>query len=395
MIDKKTLSTMIIVAVIIVSMGAVIVYDSTLQDKESSGSVYNLVARVNSEGSGLYINSSVLNERGGTSAFYSVGEDKEYIVTESNKAAWAGLIVATPGAATIQHVQMQSLVEAAGLTFTLYQDGQALDDKHVYYVTNIANKTAVEAEPHIQGGILWEPQFSAIVDDIKNNYVTLGLTNNFFPGHTCCVIAGYSSYMQSHPDETARFLAAYIRGVEWVHDEANHDALVKLCKEKTSGIEEAWIEDALSHITYVHSDDTGDLNKLRKDVADLTKGLAPGLQHTISDLGFTSDQQFSSRFIDDSFIMNAINIVTDPDYKYSGPTYSLKVACISGDIHQIALHVAVEQGYFSEYGLNVTVSAATNGSGVATALQNGEAQFGFMGAPPATSTVINGMLVTY
>ena len=393
MMDKTTLCTAIVVAVIIISMGAVIVYDNSLQDDESSGSTYNLVARVNSEGSGIYIKDTVLTARGGSSAFFT-NNSGYYTVDESNAAAWGGLIFATPGAATIQHVQLQSLVEEKmKLGFTLYQEGQSTDNKHVYFVTNIANKAAAEAETHIDGGILWEPQFSAIVEN-NNGFVELGLTNNFFPGHTCCVIAGYTSYMQSHPDTTARFLAAYIKGAEWISDPANHEELVTLCMEKTSGLSRTAIEDALSNITYVYSDESGDLNDLRKDVANLVTGLSPGLKRSISELGFNSPNQFASRFVDDSYLMKALEINSDDSYSYSGSKASITVACISGDIHQIALHAAVAQGYFAEYGINVSISAQSNGPGVATALQNGEAQFGLMGAPPATSTVINGKLVT-
>ena len=136
------------------------------------------------------------------------------------------------------------------------------------------------------------------------------------------------------------------------------------------------------------------LENFRKDIAELSQDL-PALKHTVQDLGFANAYQFASRFVDDSYMMSAIDIHNETSYSYSGPKSSIKVACIAGDIHQIALHAAVAQGFFDEYGLIVTVSAATNGPGVAIALQNGEAQFGLMGAPPATSTAINGMLVTY
>ena len=52
------------------------------------------------------------------------------------------------------------------------------------------------------------------------------------------------------------------------------------------------------------------------------------------------------------------------------------------------------QGFFEDYGIKVNLSSAVNGPGVATALQNGNAQFGLMGAPPCTITAINGELVT-
>ena len=389
--DKKLLSTVVIIAVIIASMGAVIAYDHTIhKNTDSTGSVYNVIARVNSEGSGIYIDQTILTERGGASAFY---DTTTYDVTGKG-AAWGGLIFGTPGAATIQHIQLQSMVEKMGLKFTLYQSGTTPQPDTVYYVLNIANKTAAEADTNIDGGILWEPQFSAIVNDTGNGYTTLGLTNNFFPGHTCCIIAGYSSYMQSHADQTNRFLAAYIKGVEWVKNPANLSALIALGKEKTGITDDAVITDAIDNITYLYDDAGDNLAELRKDIAALSQGL-PALKHTMADLGFSSANQFAGRFVDDSFLMNAVDIYNDAGYSYSGPKSSIKVACIAGDIHQIALHAAIAQGYFEEYGLIVTVSAATNGPGVATALQNGEAQFGLMGAPPATSTAINGMLVTY
>lgn len=71
----------------------------------------------------------------------------------------------------------------------------------------------------------------------------------------------------------------------------------------------------------------------------------------------------------------------------------MKVACISGDIHQLALHVAVDRGFFDDVKLNISVLTAESGPKVAVALQNNTAQFGLLGAPPATSTVINGMLI--
>ena len=92
--DKKLLSTVVIIAVIIASMGAVIAYDHTIhKDTDSSGSTYNVIARVNSEGSGIYIKESVLSAKGGASAFY---DTTTYDVTGKGDA-WDGLIFGTPG----------------------------------------------------------------------------------------------------------------------------------------------------------------------------------------------------------------------------------------------------------------------------------------------------------
>lgn len=74
----------------------------------------------------------------------------------------------------------------------------------------------------------------------------------------------------------------------------------------------------------------------------------------ISDLGYAYPSQFVDDFVDDSYIKAAVT-KTAEDYSKSARV-PLTVACISGDIHQIALHVATEKGYFEEVKLTVTVS---------------------------------------
>ena len=74
----------------------------------------------------------------------------------------------------------------------------------------------------------------------------------------------------------------------------------------------------------------------------------------ISDLGYAYTSQFVDDFVDASYIKAASQNIS-ADYSES-PSAVLTVACISGDIHQIALHVATEKGYFGEVKLTVTVS---------------------------------------
>ena len=49
--------------------------------------------------------------------------------------------------------------------------------------------------------------------------------------------------------------------------------------------------------------------------------------------------------------------------------------------------------FFKDYNLSVNVTTADSGPNVAVALQNGTGQFGLMGAPPATSTTVNSLLL--
>jgi ABC-type nitrate/sulfonate/bicarbonate transport system substrate-binding protein len=70
-------------------------------------------------------------------------------------------------------------------------------------------------------------------------------------------------------------------------------------------------------------------------------------------------------------------------------TATLKVAVINGDIHQLAIHVAIAKGYFAEYGLTISLSTGGSGGDIATLLTSKDVQIGFLGAPPATLKTIN------
>ena len=418
--QMKIASTAVIVGVIIASMACVIVYDETRDSSDGSTSVYNLLARVNTDGSGIYLNTdscdestAVIPTREGV-PFYKIKRttagDLRYYVDEDCKAAWGGLICGTPGNTTIQHVQMKELVESMGLSFVLYESGAARSDNTVYYISTITNWDNAMNSSSINGisldiGIIWEPQFSRIIDEpdtAKEVFKELGLTNDFFPGHTCCVLAGYTSYVSSHQDVTERFLAGYIKSVEWVQEAKNTKAtapenyakLMQICMDAT-GLTSRVIDDALDNIDYLFGDENGtgsyDLHSLKTDIADVVTSNTSNLRYSMSDLGFANSIQFANRFVDDSYLIHAQSFDKS---KVPAKTTTVTVSAISGDIHQIALTVGKEMGFFSDYNINVNISTQTNGAGVAVAMQNGAAQFGFLGAPPATITAVNSKLIT-
>lgn len=394
--DKKIIAAAIVAIIVIASVG---VYALTKNSTETDSS-YTLLARVNTEGSGIYIEDSVLDERGGLSAFYTINDDDTYTIDTTNAEAWGGLIFGTPGQTSIQHIQLQTIVEDyLGLTFSLYQEGTNVDSQHVYYVSSITNATNALNNGIIEGGILWQPQYQAIVDDASGKFTALALTNNIFPDHTCCVLAGSTSYIKSNTGVTERFLAAYVEGVEWVQYALANPAsteytdLVALSMAKTVGLTEEEIKKSLATVTYTYgdADDDAPLASLIADVAALTDSLEAlgSLKHTVQDLGFSNSTDFANAFIDDSYLSNVLN----DDVSKSSSMVTVGVAVITGDLHQIALHAAIEQGFFAEYGINISLSGATNGAGVAVALQNRTVQFGLMGAPPAAITTINSELI--
>ncbi len=416
--QMKIASTAVIVGVIIASMACVIVYDETRDNSDGSTSVYNLLARVNTGGSGIYLNDNAYDGTTSTgipirnsAQFYKVDTTSSipsYYVDETCKAAWGGLVCGTPGNTTIQHVQMKQLVESMGLKFALYESGASLADDTVYYINTVTSYDKVINSVKNNGisldvGILWEPQFSNVIDvpstEPKESFIELGLSNDFFHDHTCCVIAGYTSYVSSHQDVTERFLAGYMESVKWVQEaknpsSENYAKLVQVCVDATK-LDQNVIRDALMNINYVFGDDDGtgayDLHHLKTDIADVVTANSSSLRFSMDDLGFANTIQFANRFVDDSYLIHAQSYDTS---KVPAKTTSITVSAISGDIHQIALTIGKELGIFAQYGIDVNISYQTNGAGVAVAMQNGAAQFGFLGAPPATITAVNSKLIT-
>lgn len=402
--DKKVAVTAAIVVAFLLSSSVLILfYNQGDSDKE-----IDLIARVNTEGSGIYIDAKY--DAGSfievDSAGKPVKDSSGNVVMKTD--GWRGKVFGTPGTTSIQHIQLQTLVQGMGLKFTPYTKGSdtSSTSNNVYYVATITNAAAYEAEStkYIDGGIIWEPQYHALLQNTIRKCNPMMTTGDFDPGHACCVIGGSHKYMSSHSDETVRFLAAYIKSVKWMNaaladrSSADYESLMDIAERKT-GMDKTVLAEAMANVVYTYGGNgTGDtdaapLTSLKSDVAKLVDNLysIPGtLRVPLKDLGFNSSQDLAKKFVDDTYLSKAMA------YEKSASGYSnatVTVAIITGDVHQIAIHVGIEKGFFSEYGITVKTTTAANGVGVATSLQNGEADFGFMGAPPISIIAINGKLI--
>lgn len=383
--DKKIIAVAIVAIVIIAAAGVFIVMNDN--DDVESGRDVAAIARVNTDGSGIYLKADL-----NPNDFYNVDDaGKITLIPE----AWGGKVFGTPGTSTIQHVQLQTLVEEMGLKFEKYVSGDKKSDT-VYYSDSINNATAAieKAGDLLDGGILWEPQYSLIAANEK--YQTFLTTNELFPGHTCCLIAGSEKFMTENPEATVAFLAAYVEAVKFINvaladtSSVEYKQLVDICVKYTSGLTEDVIKDALSLVIYKFSDDnkSGSLDDLKKDLASLESSLEDlgTIQKKISDLGFKDSTEFANAFVDDSYLSKAVS----GDVKPLESKQKIVVSAISGDIHQIGVRVAQDLGLFEKYNLDVTVNGVGNGPAVAKDLLGNQADFGFIGAPPLTANVVNG-----
>lgn len=403
-IDKKVaLTACVVVGFLLASSMLILFFNNTEEDRQ-----LRLIGRVNTEGSGMYLKST---ESATTYIEYDVGTDQPILDGDGNVqyhvSAWGGKVFGTPGTTSIQHMQLQTIVQnSLHLSFKPY-DGGELDTGTVYYLPSITNKATFESSiatiPDLVGGIIWEPQYSSLIASGCNK---LMLTADFEPGHTCCVIGASHKFITNNPDITVRFLAAYIKTVKDINnalaDHASDDyaTLVNVAKTQTGISDTSVIESALDIVTYTYADagyTTGSapLNGLQttiENLADTYYSLGGVLKVSMKNLGFSSTHRFAQTFVDDGYLYQAINFGEPSAAGYSKT--SISIAYISGDIHtSLALGYGTEKGYFDAYGIVIDMSPAANGAGVATSLQNGEANFGFMGAPPITITSINSKLV--
>ncbi len=180
--DNKLFVTIIVVAVVIAGVSTAAFMYNAEDDTEDNSNMFNVIARANSEGSGLYIKSDLVNSDSGlipvrasnNVAFFN----SDWTVSPDNAAAWGGLVFGTPGTSSIQHTQLADLASQMGLKFTLYSTSVSTSNDTIYYDSGIANSGQALSNTIIDGGILWEPQYQLIISDKSHRFVSLALTNN-------------------------------------------------------------------------------------------------------------------------------------------------------------------------------------------------------------------------
>ncbi|MCQ2078650.1 MAG: hypothetical protein MJZ38_01120 [archaeon] len=399
--DKKIIA--ILAVVIIVAAGAVAGF-TLLKKDDGKEAGLSIVGRVNSEGSGIILkNDQDPHDYITETLITPVEQDAKYIRNGDeyfvfNVANWGGKVFATPGAATIQHVQLAELAALMGLKFVSYVDGTALSNDTLYYQAGVPSYAEFSGKAACVGFIIWEAQVSV---GVQEGCPVLALTNDLFAGHTCCIIGASNDYVKKNADTLETFLFVYSKAVDKIN-EAKADPtsdlynnVLAIAKNRVSmpdGLndsqKEAAIKAALDNVTYLYADgSTGNLGKLVDDVAALAKSLVDSnvISKNAKDLGFADYSALANKFVNDVPMKNAMS----KEIKKLDKKTTIEVAAIAGDIHQLAIWYAKDTGMFEEYNLDVNVSAQSNGPAIYTVLANGEVNIGFLGAPPMTIRCMN------
>lgn len=407
--DNRVLAVAVVVVVVV---AAAAVYVVTSDNDDDSG--MSIIGRVNTDGSGIFVKEGedaskyVTIEYGSepTAEDYYLGGEGTWVVFHIE--AWGGSVFGVPAISSIQYVQLGQIAECMGLEFKLYVAGQTTSSNTLYYVANVSSYAAFESTltstPAMVGAIVWEPQFSIAIQSGCSEVAT---TNDMFPGHTCCIIGGTNEYLTNNEDTVVRFLAAYIETVEKMNEVIDagegeeYEYLIEVALDNVSitGLDDdekrAAIESAFGYVVYTYSDDktSNPLASLKDDIADLAVEFYDSslVSNSYSDLGFDSAEDLAESFVDDSYIKQAFSYDKQSSYE---TTDTITVAVIAGDIHQLAIHYGIALGIFAEYGLNVQLSSQSAGPTVYNAINVGEADIGFLGAPPMTINAMNNGSIT-
>lgn len=417
--DKKGYAAIVVVIIVIVAIAAAVVLSQN--DGEDDRDV-SVIGRVNTDGSGLFLNAGENPDEYLDIITDATAEDEPegphlggqnvdgtYTWVEFYPEAWGGKIFGDPGAATIQHVQLNQIADAMGLEFVQYQNGAALNSNTIYYVPNVSTYILYEStllNTPMTGAIMWEAQYSVAMEDQCVGLVT---TNDLFPGHTCCIIGASHEYISSHEDETVRFLAGYVQSVQEMtaaiasesgeaYDEVMSIALNNVTMPDTMTDEQkrAAIASAWEIVNYTYADQVptnqDPLAVLKQDMAELAEDFVNvGTVSTdAAGLGFDSYEAMAEKLVQSQYMQQALSYEKQDTYE----TADITVAVLGGDIHQLAIHYGIQTGIFAEYGIHITISSQQNGPAAFTAIANGNAQFAFLGAPPMTINAMNGGYIT-
>lgn len=407
-VDKTAIA--IAVAIILLSGGVLIATQTIHYDNDRE---IDLISRVNEEGSMM-----VIRTNDSQSSYLSIDDETGTItISETQKNNWGGKVFGTPGNTTIQHKMLETFVTnpynsvftpdqtGLGLKFDMYQQGKALSSDTVYYDTTFTSKAVWDQSTYMNGGIIWESVCSAIIYSNPATGKELINSNQLSPGHACCVIAGNHTYLSSHENTVIQFLRGYIEAVDSLNkaladpSSDEYKAIIEAVMT-SSNVSETVAKKAVADIKYTYGNDhagvdstSAPLMSLRNDVVKFLKQQSKaevGFDDQIRNMGYTGDNMYvdyANTLVNDKYLSYALG-----EYQIEERDAQITIASINGDVHQIALQYGMNMGFFQKHKITININGATNGSGVATSIQNNSANIGFMGVPPITLVTVHSEL---
>lgn len=285
------------------------------------------------------------------------------------------------------------VVGVAGFVFTRGDSSDSIQ----YTKTDPSQQLDAIREGRIDGGVLWEPYATAA--EMSGDAEVLLWSEDFWSGHPCCVIAVDNKFAEKNPEAVVAFLAAQIKALNWINEakdvnSPNHQALIDITKAHTGLKNDAEIMASLDHMELTY--------EMNNNVADGEKGFDAWLEYYVDEFikqdlitekdlkaqGCNNSKEFVDKIVNNEYLTDAKEL--NEDYTGLSTQVTMRVGQLSGDLHQLALVVAMsplagENGKSMLEQMNINAISDTkypNGGEIMSAFISGTLDIAYVGSPP-------------
>lgn len=285
------------------------------------------------------------------------------------------------------------IVGVAGYVFTRGDSSDSIQ----YTKMDPSQQLDAIREGIIDGGVLWEPYATAA--EMSGDAEVLLWSEDFWNGHPCCVIAVDNKFAEKNPEAVVAFLAAQIQALNWINEakdvnSPNHQALIDITKAHTGLKNDAEIMASLDHMELTY--------EMNNDVADGEKGFNAWLEYYVDEFmeqdlitekdlkaqGYNNSKEFVDKIVNNEYLTDAETL--SEGYTGLSTQVTMRVGQLSGDLHQLALVVAMsplagENGKSMLEQMNINAISDTkypNGGEIMSAFIGGKLDIAYVGSPP-------------
>lgn len=267
-----------------------------------------------------------------------------------------GKTIAIPGKATVQDFLLQRFLKDNNITATTV-------------IVKPPEMIQTLESGGIDGFIAWEPYPARAV--VEGGHKLLVTSHDIWPHHPCCVVAVREEYLAENKDVVLAVLASHMKATTFILE--NPQEAVRIGAEFT-GMSEEVISQAMQTIEYVYEPNYAGIKEYLEQLLEM---------EYVSSEDVGDVDTFLGGFVNSQLIEEAAT------YSCSNLDKTVRIGYLRADLHQLALFVALDQGYFKEFGLTVDLYVFSAGPEEMDAFGSQDIDMGYLGIAPATTKRLN------
>lgn len=268
-----------------------------------------------------------------------------------------GKTIAIPGKATVQDFLLQKFLREHNLNVNIV-------------IVKPPEMIAVLEKGEIDGFIAWEPYPARA--QVEGGHKVLVASKDIWAHHPCCVVAVREDFLKENRDVVLAVLAAHIKATTFIQE--HPEEAVRIGVEFTEMSEEV-IRKAMETIDFVYEPNYEGIREYLEALLEM-EYVSP------EDVGDVDT--FLGGFINGDLVKEAVTFKCA-----QGLNKTVRIGYLRADLHQLALFVALDQGYFDEFGLTVELYTFSAGPEEMDAFGAGDIDMGYLGTAPATTKRLN------